>query len=179
MSCQKRAGTLSLEGMGMEAEPDSQCLIFLEKLLLKAPNAVDSDSVARQCLNCSFLLAPIPKCSYCMSWGCKSMLLTCSFSFQNPGWRYPRPSGLPHVMLWLWLPFSSILSKYPSHCCPAFAPCSAAALYWALQAGWQAGWTNPWFSYFCSIFTAPQYFFPLHVCGWKTSEAFFLIKKSS
>lgn len=171
MSCQKGAGTHFLEETGVEAEPDSQCLLFLEKLLLKVPHAVDSDSVACQCLNCSVLLAPFPKCSYCTSRHHKSMLPTCSFSssFQTPEWRFPHPSGLPCVMLWLWLPLCSILSTSSSH----FAPGSAAALRWAPESGRQAGWSNPRFSYFCSIFTAPQHFFPLRVCGWKTSEAFF------
>lgn len=132
MSCQERAGTHFLEGLGVEAEPDSQCLIFLEKVLLKGPCAVSSDSVACQCLNCSFLLAPFPKCSYSMSGGYKSMLLTCSFSclfFSNPRMEIS-PS--------LWISRCDAVALTPSQlhafpilfspARPAIAPRSAAAL---------------------------------------------------
>lgn len=65
-SCQERTGTHFLEETGVEAEPDSQSLIFLEKLLLKALHAVNTDSAVWRCQNCSFLLTSFPKCSYCI-----------------------------------------------------------------------------------------------------------------
>lgn len=139
-------------------------------MILKAFIAINSDSVTWQCLGCPFPFAAFPKCSYCTFRGYKSTLLMCSFSntFPTPSGRFPHPSRFPHVMLWLWLPLSSMSSPhFPPHLCssPLLSP----------REGWQP-WSNPHFSDFCSIFTAPQHFFPLCVCGWKTSETVFLIQ---
>lgn len=114
---------------------------------------------------------------------CSWLAFSYDCSFETPAWRFPQPSGSLCVMLRLRVPHSSIFPCSLLTCHPAFSPCSAAALCWALQAGWQAAWSNPQLSYFCSVFTAPQPFSLLHVlsffvCGWKTSEAFFLIKMS-
>lgn len=94
MSCQKGAGTHFLEETGVEAEPDSQCLLFLEKLLLKVPHAVDSDSVACQCLNCSVLLPPFPKCSYCITNPC-SRLAVSQVLFKPQNGDFPVPLDFP------------------------------------------------------------------------------------
>lgn len=65
---------------------------------------------------------------------CSWLAVSRAYSFQTPGWRFPRPSGLTHVMLWLWFHLSSILSVSSSHCF-AFTLRSAAAAHWALWGG--------------------------------------------
>lgn len=70
---------------------------------------------------------------------CSWLAVSYACSFQTPGWRFPCPSRLLHVMLWLWLPLSSILSMSFSHLPPCLHPtlCSSSSLS---TAGRVAGW---------------------------------------
>lgn len=56
---------------------------------------------------------------------CSWLAVSHAYSFQTPGWRSPCPSGLTHVMLWLWFHLSSILCVvFPVLClCPALCSC--------------------------------------------------------
>lgn len=173
---EKKLGPISWKKQEWKQSLIHSALIFLEKALLKACLAVSSDSETWQCLSCPFLLAPFPKCSYCTFRGYKPTLLMCSFSntFQTPAGRFPHPSGLPCVMLWLWLPLSSILSTSSPH----FPP-QALQQPFAEHRGGVTGLEQPsvlWFllHFHCTTNT----FSPLRVCGWKTSETVFLIETS-
>lgn len=118
-SCQARAGTRFLEETGVEAEPDSQSLIYLEKLLLKALCAVNTDSAVWRCQNCSFLLTSFPKCSYCiLQIRASDLQFLMPVLFRPQDGDFPVPLGFP---MWSYgcgflsapsFPLSVLLSPY-------------------------------------------------------------------
>lgn len=89
-------GTRFLEETGVEAEPDSRSLIYLEKQLLKALCAVNTDSAVWRCQNCSFLLTSFPKCSYCILQNHASDLqFLMPVLFRPQDGDFPVPLGFP------------------------------------------------------------------------------------
>lgn len=136
--------------------------------------------MACQCLNSIFLRVPFPRCSYYISRGHQSMLLTCSFSclfFSNPRmeislslWTYPcdAMTVIPPQLYPFCVVFS-LLCLRPALC----SCCSLSTVGRLVGATLSSPISAP-------FFTAPQRFFPLFVYGQKTSETFFyLLKKSS